>query len=129
MTWKTVTLSEHVDLLAPDGSQIRYLSRVRGASMVHCTLPAGQVTQAVRHRTVEELWFCLVGAGQVWRRSGSGEETVDFRPGVAVTIPLGVDFQFRTTSANALEFVIATVPPWPGHDEAVPVEGAWPPQA
>jgi mannose-6-phosphate isomerase-like protein (cupin superfamily) len=131
MTWETRRLPDAYDELAPDGSEIRFLSKVRGASMVHCTLPPGQVTQAVRHKTVEELWFCIAGAGEVWRRSESTQETRQFTPGVAVNIPLGVDFQLRTTSATALEFVIATAPPWPGDDEAIAVDGHWsrPPSA
>jgi len=125
MTWETRRLPQAYDKLAPDGSEIRYLSRVRGASMVHCTLPPGGVTRAVRHKTVEELWFCLAGAGEVWRRTGSREETVQFRPGTGLNIPLGVDFQVRTTGATAMELVIATAPPWPGEDEATAVEGKW----
>jgi mannose-6-phosphate isomerase-like protein (cupin superfamily) len=115
------------DLLAPDGSEIRILTQVGEGSMVHCILRPGQVTQAVRHRTVEELWYCLKGSGQLWRRSGEQEEVVDLQPGVAVTIPLGVEFQFRTTSQEPLEVVITTMPPWPGPDEAVPIAGAWQP--
>jgi mannose-6-phosphate isomerase-like protein (cupin superfamily) len=125
MTWETHRLADAYDELAPDGSEIRFLNRVRGASMVHCRLAPGQVTQAVRHRSVEELWFCLAGAGEVWRRSASGEEIVDFTPGVSVNIPLGVDFQFRSTGTEALEFVIATAPAWPGSDEALAVDGKW----
>jgi mannose-6-phosphate isomerase-like protein (cupin superfamily) len=114
--------------------------------MVHCTLQSGQVTQAVRHRTVEEMWFCVAGAGQMWRRfsptpgptptptptpptearsESPSEEVVDLEPGVALSIPLGVAFQFRASGSRPLEVVIATIPSWPGEDEAVPVEGVW----
>lgn len=114
------------DLLAPDGSEVRVLVKVAGGSMVHCTLPAGQVTRAVRHRTVEELWFCVGGRGQVWRSSAvASEEIVDVEPGVALSIPLGVAFQFRASASVPLQVVIATLPPWPGEDEAVPVDGIW----
>jgi mannose-6-phosphate isomerase-like protein (cupin superfamily) len=126
MSWETRRIADAYDALAPDGSEIRLLSKVSGASMVHCTLPPGHVTQAVRHKTVEELWFCIAGEGELWRRAGSTQETRQFTPGVAVNIPLGVDFQFRTTGARALEFVIASAPPWPGPDEAIPVAGHWP---
>jgi mannose-6-phosphate isomerase-like protein (cupin superfamily) len=126
MPWATSSLSTDYDELAPDGSEIRFLSRVQGASMVHCALPAGHTTLAVRHRTVEEMWFCLAGAAQVWRRSDDAEETIDFTPGMALNIPLGTDFQFRVIGAERLEFVIATAPAWPGADEAFPVAGRWP---
>ena len=47
--------------------------------------------------------------------------------GVALNIPLGVAFQFRSSGSQPLELVITTVPPWPGPDEAVAVDGAWAP--
>ena len=112
--------------MAPDGSEIRLLGQVRGASMVGCTLAAGQTTQAVQHRSVEEVWYCLAGTGELWRSDGQHEDVVELRSGVAVNIPLGVRFQFRCTSPEPLELVIATAPPWPEHEEAVPTAGAWP---
>jgi mannose-6-phosphate isomerase-like protein (cupin superfamily) len=124
--WQTRRMHTDYDLLAPDGSQIRLLARLPGGSMVYCTLPAGRTTRAVRHRTVEELWLCVAGRGQVWRRSAEREEVTNVEPGVALTIPLGVSFQFRTVGAAPLELVIATLPPWPGEDEAVAVdESRW----
>jgi mannose-6-phosphate isomerase-like protein (cupin superfamily) len=136
VAWQTRQLGAAYDRLAPDGTEIRDLVRVSGGSMVHCTLRPGQTTQAVRHRTVEETWFCLAGRGQVWRRavaapptsdqsSDQGDEVVEVEPGVALTIPLGVAFQFRASGSQPLELVIATMPPWPGHDEAVPMDGLW----
>ena len=124
--WETRSVPERLDVLAPDGSEIRALLRVGGGSMVHCTLPPGRVTQAVRHRTVEEVWFFLGGHGQVWRKQGEREEIVDVGPGLALSIPLGTHFQFRTLGDEPLTFVITTMPPWPGADEAVGVPGVWP---
>ena len=94
--WEPRSVPDRYDVLAPDGSEIRLLLRVRGGSMVHCSLPTGQVTRAVRHRTVEEVWFFLGGRGQVWRKRGDFEEIVDVGPGLALSIPLGTHFQFRT---------------------------------
>lgn len=111
------------DLLAPDGSEIRLLHRLSGASVVHCTLPVGAVSAPVRHRTVEEIWFFLAGAGQVWRKQGEREQVLDVAPGASLTIPLGTQFQFRNTGEVPLEFIIATTPPWPGADEAVVLDG------
>ncbi len=114
------------DALAPDGSEIRLLHSLPGASVVHCALPAGAVSVPVRHRTVEEVWFFLSGAGQVWRRQGEREQVLDVEPGISLTIPLGTVFQFRNTGEVPLEFIIATTPPWPGEDEAVIVDaGRW----
>ena len=189
-------LAADYDVLAPDGSEIRLLAQTGRGSMVHCTLPPGQVSVAVAHRTVEEVWYCLEGAGQVWRRlegagnvrqpldgtgqdyqrpegagqnrrqlDGTGRERqrlegtgqdyqrpegagqdrrgqdgasrdrhpldgaeriVDVAPGVSLSIPVGSRFQFRNTGTRPLRFIIVTMPPWPGEQEAYPVPGRWP---
>jgi mannose-6-phosphate isomerase-like protein (cupin superfamily) len=59
-----------VDHRAPDGSLIRALLALRGGGLAHCTLPPGGVSSAVVHKTVEEIWYCLSGLGQVWRKLG-----------------------------------------------------------
>ena len=127
MTWQTRRVPEQADAQAPDGSEIRLLPIVGRGSMVHCSLSAGEVTRAVRHRSVDELWFCVGGRGQVWRSDGSRTEVVDVEPDVALSIPVGTAFQFRATGDQPLRLVIVTMPPWPGDTEAEPVPGAWPP--
>jgi mannose-6-phosphate isomerase-like protein (cupin superfamily) len=94
--------------------------------MVHGTLPTGKVSRAVTHLTVEEVWYITGGRGQVWRKMGEQEEVVDVRPGTALTIPLGAHFQFRTIGNEPLQFVMCTMPPWPGAHEAVRVPDYWP---
>jgi mannose-6-phosphate isomerase-like protein (cupin superfamily) len=128
VTWQTAAVREQseYDVLAPDGSEIRLLVQVGGGSLVHCTLRPGGVTRAVQHRTVEEVWFCVAGRGQLWRsQDGAQDEVIELQPGVAVTIPLGTRFQFRASSAEPLEIVMTTMPPWPGAEEAISVEGRW----
>lgn len=114
------------DAVAPDGSEVRVLCRVGRASMAHFTLPPRAVSKAVAHRTVEEVWFFVSGRGRMWRRLGDREETVEVGPGVSVSIPLGTRFQFRCDGDEPLSAVGATMPPWPGEDEAYAVEGPWP---
>jgi len=130
-SWQTRLTPDAYDVLAPDGSEIRLLAEVRGASMVHCTLRPGQVSVAVRHRTVEEIWYVVGGAGELWRRDSESdiEEVIELRPKLAITLPLGTSFQFRATDDEPLEFACLTIPPWPGPDEAVAVAGRWPPTA
>jgi mannose-6-phosphate isomerase-like protein (cupin superfamily) len=111
---------------APDGSEIRPLLKTVGGSFAHCTLPAGYTSLAVRHRTVEEIWFFISGKGEMWRKQGDREEVVEVGPGVCLTIPLGTHFQFRNTGEEPLCSLIATMPPWPGSQEAVLVKGRWP---
>ena len=87
------------DHLAPDGSAIRSLLAVRGGSLASCTLPAGAISRAVVHETVEEIWYCLAGAGQLWRAGPADAQVAELAPGTCVTIPLGVRFQFRALGA------------------------------
>jgi mannose-6-phosphate isomerase-like protein (cupin superfamily) len=113
------------DHIAPDGSAIRSLLAVWSGSLASCTLPAGTVSHAVVHQTVEEIWYCLAGSGQIWRRGPVEVEITDLVPGMCITIPVGTQFQFRAMGANELHLLIATMPPWPGAHEALPVVGYW----
>lgn len=119
------TLSKKYDYLAPDGSEIRLLLGLQGGGLCHCTLPEGKVSSAVYHKTVEEIWYFLSGEGEVWRRQGDKEKTVSVRTGKSVSIPVGTAFQFRNTGKGPLCFMIVTMPPWPGKDEAVATTGKW----
>lgn len=123
----TMRLPEAADVVAPDGILVRLLPQLQGGSMAHFELPAGQVSRAVTHRTVEEIWLVLEGRGEMWRRTGDREEVTALEPGVSVTIPLGTAFQFRSSGPGSLTAVAITMPPWPGDGEAVHVEGRWEP--
>jgi mannose-6-phosphate isomerase-like protein (cupin superfamily) len=124
---QTRRLPAEPDAIAPDGSEVRILVALAGGSLAHFSLPPGCVSRAVRHRTVEELWYFVGGRGQMWRRAADGTESVvEVEPGVSLDIPLGTAFQFRSTGEAPLAAVGATLPPWPGDDEAVPAEGPWP---
>ncbi len=104
------------------------LVQVRSGSMVYCTLQPGQVTRPIQHRSVEEVWLCVSGQGQLWRRDPAtkAEEIVGLEAGVAVSIPLRTAFQFRVVGEQPLEVVMTTMPQWPGPAEAVPAAGVWP---
>lgn len=58
---ETKDLGESVDYLAPDGSEIRLLPSLPHGGLAHCTLRPGGVSKAVRHRSVEEIWYVLEG--------------------------------------------------------------------
>ena len=113
------------DVVAPDGSDVRVLARTERGSMAHFELAPGRASAAIRHRTVDEIWFVLSGRGEIWRKQGGREDIVALEPGVSVTIPVGTHFQFRASGDTALEAVGVTMPPWPGDTEAVPVPGKW----
>ena len=123
----TLRLADAPLVVAPDGSDVRVLLRLAGGSMAHFTLAPGRVSRAVRHRTVSEIWFVLGGRGEMWRGDGDGGSVDVLEPGVCLTIPAGTPFQFRSLGEEPLTAVAITMPPWPGDEEAIPVEGfaAW----
>ena len=124
--FETKSLGPTPDAVAPDGTAVRLLLSLPGGSFAHFELAAGAVSHAVAHRTVEEIWYFVSGSGEVWRRLGEIESVIEVRPGVSLTIPLGTHFQFRADPAAPLAFLAATMPPWPGENEAFAVEGRWP---
>jgi mannose-6-phosphate isomerase-like protein (cupin superfamily) len=95
--------------------------------MAHFELAPGQSSIAVAHKSIEEIWYFLSGHGEMWRKLNDHEEIVPVEAGVAITIPVGTHFQFRSTGSEALTAVAITMPPWPGAGEATPVSGPWPP--
>jgi len=127
--FRTLSLPAEPTVIAPDGSDVRVLLALAGGSMAHFQLAPGAVSRAVEHRTVEEIWYVVGGRGEMWRRAGDDQEVVALRPGVCLSIPLGTRFQFRAALDEPLAAIAITMPPWPGGDEAVFVEGRWPANA
>lgn len=104
------------------------LSLSRLGSTAHFKLPAGQVSRAVTHSTVHEIWYVLKGRGQIWRSRHSKTAVASIKPGDCLTIPLHTRFQFRASRGVALEILGVTMPPWPNTpDEARIVQGKWKP--
>jgi mannose-6-phosphate isomerase-like protein (cupin superfamily) len=115
------------DAIASDGAEVRLLCATGRGSMAVFSLGPGRVSKAVAHRTVEEIWYFIGGAGLMWRRSVDREEVSDIGPGISISIPVGTHFQFRCDGDAPLETVAVTMPPWPGDGEAYIVAGKWPP--
>jgi mannose-6-phosphate isomerase-like protein (cupin superfamily) len=127
VAWETRQINIAPRVTAPDGSDVRILCGVEAASSALFSLAPGQIARAVVHRTVDEIWYIVAGQGRIWRRCAGNEEIADLAPGVALTIPVGTEFQFRNDGAVLLDIFGVTMPPWPGEDEAKPVAGKWPP--
>src|SRR5215472_9355276 len=130
----TQSIENAPELIAPDGSMVRPLCRLSGlGSFAHFQLEPGEVAKAVSHATVQEIWYIIAGAGQIWRRQeGHEPTTVHLRPGICLTIPLETAFQFRADSPDEpLRVVAVTMPPWPAgsEEEARPEQGCWTPSA
>jgi mannose-6-phosphate isomerase-like protein (cupin superfamily) len=113
------------DAIAPDGSEVRVLCGLARGGLALFTLPPGAVSKALAHRTVEELWYVVAGSGRMWRKLGPHEEVVALDPGVSLSLPVGTHFQFRCDGPEALTILGATMPPWPGENEAYAVNGKW----
>lgn len=124
--FSTVRTGEAPEVTAPDGSAVRPLCVLPdAASFAQFELAPRQVSKAVSHATVQEIWYVVAGGGQMWRSQDGRAETSALEPGVCLTIPLGTAFQFRA-GRDGLRVVAATVPPWPGDpDEARPERGPW----
>ena len=114
---------------SPAGAEIRYLIEGETGSMIHATVPPGQVNRATVHATVSEFWHVLSGKGRIWRRDDTGEETTVLEPGVSIDIPVGTAFQYRCTGVDPLQFLCISMPRWPGDEEATVIDGPWKPTA
>ena len=121
----TISLPATFTVTAPDGSGICELPRLERGSMAHGTLAPGSISRAIRHRSVEEIWYVLGGCAEIWRQLDGIERIETIRPGDSLTLPVGTHFQFRAIGAEPYTFIMCTMPPWSTADEAVRVEGIW----
>jgi mannose-6-phosphate isomerase-like protein (cupin superfamily) len=125
--FETKHLAPNPDVVAPDGSDVRALLQLPRGGLAQFTLAAGQTSVAIRHRTVEEIWYVLSGRAEMWRRTGDHEETIELRPEDCLTLPVGTHFQFRAVGGEPFVAVGVTMPPWPGDGEAIESNGPWTP--
>ena len=122
----TRQISTGPDVIAPDGSEVRILAISPRGSMAQFLLPAGKISIAVAHRTVEELWVFTLGQGQLWRKNNNFETIETIVPGLSISILPDTHFQFRNDGDEPLIAFGTTMLPWPGADEAYFVPGKWP---
>ena len=101
------------------------LLSLQSGAMALFELQAGEVSRAIRHRSVSEIRLVLSGRGLMWRQEDEREEIVALEEGACVSIPVGTAFQFRSSADAPLRVAAVTMPPWPGEDEAVFVPGKW----
>ena len=126
---KTTTVDTAERGRSPLGAHIRFLMDGPHGNMIHSTVPPEMVGRACRFRTIDEYWYVLSGEGEIWRSAPDGHESITrLIPGVCVDIPLGTAFQYRCTGNAPLVFTCTALPPWPGDDEAVIVDGPWVPR-
>jgi len=128
MRFETKPLPVARDVVAPDGSDVRILLALSRGSMAHFSLAPGRTSRAVKHRSVDEIWYVLSGQGEMWRQQGDQAGAIAaLEAGICLTIPAGTRFQFRATGSEPLTAVAITMPPWPGDGEVEIVPGRWEP--
>jgi mannose-6-phosphate isomerase-like protein (cupin superfamily) len=125
MDFETKRINAEPDVIAPDGSEVRVLCQLSRGGLAAFSLAPKAVSKAVAHRTIEEVWYFTSGQGSMWRKLGDHEEVVEVGPSISISIPTGTHFQFRCGGPEPLVAIGATMPPWPGEDEAFFVEGKW----
>jgi mannose-6-phosphate isomerase-like protein (cupin superfamily) len=118
-------LSPTYDYLAPDTSEIRLLTSINQGGLCLCTLPINKTSSPVKHKTVNEIWYCISGNGEIWLSAEDYNKVVAFHQGDSFLIPVDYSFQFRNTGDEPLNILITTMPSWPGPEEAVTVPGKW----
>lgn len=121
----TVRLEDAAVVTAPDGSRVDILSSTSLGSMARFSLEPGRVSKAVRHRSVEEIWYVICGEGEMWRSCEGKADITPLSAGVSLALIPGTTFQFRNTGNRTLIAISVTMPPWPGMDEAELVTGLW----
>ncbi|MFK5980320.1 MAG: cupin domain-containing protein [Rhizobiaceae bacterium] len=124
---KETTLPETADAKSPAGADIRFIMDGTTGNMIHACVPPHQVNRATIHGTVSEFWYVLEGHGEIWRRDCTSEKVTELLAGTSIDIPVGTAFQYRNVAEYELKFICISMPPWPGDDEASPVEGKWEP--
>jgi mannose-6-phosphate isomerase-like protein (cupin superfamily) len=123
--FQTQSLKKDYDYLAPDTSEIRLLPYFDGGGLCHCTMGPNKTSVAVRHKTVNEIWYCLSGEGEINQKRNEVSETRKFSRGDSFTIPVGNSFQFRNIGSTNLCILILTIPKWPGDQEAEMATPYW----
>jgi mannose-6-phosphate isomerase-like protein (cupin superfamily) len=99
-----------------DGSLVRELVQVgdgaRNQSLAEATVPPGGETIEHLHRTSEEIYRFVSGAGRIVL----GGEAADVRAGDMVLIPAGVRHKLMNRGAEPLVLLCACSPPYSDDD-------------
>ena len=102
--------------VARDGSTVRELLQVSSGatrqSLAEATVPAGGSTTEHYHRSSEEIYHFLSGAG----RMRLGGEEADVGAGDTVLIPAGTPHRLVNPGAEALVLLCCCAPPYSDED-------------
>ena len=113
---RVIVDAERIAFAALDGSLVRELVQVgdgaRNQSLAEATVPPGGETIEHLHRTSEEIYRFVSGAGQIVL----GGEAADVRAGDTVLIPAGVRHKLINAGAKPLVLLCACSPPYSDDD-------------
>lgn len=108
--WTTQKLPTEADRLSPsNASEIRLLPSFPEGEIVHATAFAGQPSQPARIEGFGEMFYILEGEGELWRATGELESVTPLAARGCVTIPPGIDYQYRA-AGGPMKFLVATAP-------------------
>ena len=111
-SWQTEDLPEAPNYTSPGGtSEIRLLPSFQSGELAHAKAPPECVAKPAILTGITEVFYVVGGSGELWRRQGESEETIELVVGRSPTIPPGVDFQYRTHS-DPLELIVFSAPRW-----------------
>jgi mannose-6-phosphate isomerase-like protein (cupin superfamily) len=87
----------------------------------------GELTSAVLPRgcTTETSWHD--GLTELWTHDGTAGRTVGLRPGRSILLPPGLRYQDRSGAVDAVELVLAVLPPWEAGRTHLTTGGPWTP--
>jgi mannose-6-phosphate isomerase-like protein (cupin superfamily) len=110
-------LDELESFITLDGSSIRELAGpawtpAQNQSLAEATVPVGGATTAHYHRTTEELYYIVSGAGLM----RVGEDEQDVRRGDCIVIPPGAEHKLTNTGAEPLVLLCCCAPAYSDED-------------
>jgi mannose-6-phosphate isomerase-like protein (cupin superfamily) len=112
-----VRLEQREPFITADGSSIRELVGIPSGnasqqSVAEATVPPGGETLEHYHRTTEEVYLFLSGAG----RMRLDDEEADVRAGDTVVIPPGTNHKLWNAGPEPLVFLCCCAPPYRDED-------------
>lgn len=125
---RITTLAAAPDAESPDGgAEIRYILSSPEGELTHAVCPAGSTSGTHLLPTLDEAYFVLGGAGEIWRASDDREAVTRLRPGRWVAMPAGMRFQYRANLGSSLVFLVVVLPQWRADLFQVVEGGRWTP--
>jgi mannose-6-phosphate isomerase-like protein (cupin superfamily) len=110
--WETKAVADEYDYVSPGGvSEIRLLPSFEQGEVTHARANPSGPSLAATTSGLGEIFYVLSGEGELWRRSGELADVTHLHPGRCVSVPPGIEFQYRALD-GPLAFLVATAPRW-----------------